>query len=112
MFHANVLDLLKDRERPDTKPFMFRCLRSFIESCALAMALSQLCLPEEERSPPYLEGIHRGLKAMFLPEHENLKLFLGFRGEHTVPPYRCVVAGDESSKSFECRLKASSSHGS
>lgn len=65
------------------------------------MTVLQLLLPEEERSSLHSERIHRRLESMLLPEDQNLKLLSGFVGEHTVPTYRPVVAGHESSEALE-----------
>ena len=65
------------------------------------MAFFELLLPEEKRSPFHMESIHRRLKAVLLPEDQDLKLLLGFVGEHMIPPYRPVVTGHESLKAFK-----------
>ena len=109
VFYALALDFVEQFQRPCTDTFVLRSFGMFVECCALSMAFSQLFLPKEQRPSFNLEGIHRGIKAMLLPEDQNLEFPLGFVGEHTVPPYRSVVAGDEM-KAFECRLETSSSH--
>ena len=82
----------------------------FLERCWFPVLVSELLLPEEERPTAHMESIHGGCKTVLLPEDQNVELPLRFGSEHTVPPYRPVVAGYESSKPFECSVEAPSAH--
>ncbi|MEK7218606.1 MAG: hypothetical protein AAB728_04040 [Patescibacteria group bacterium] len=110
MRHADPFDLIQHRKRPGAESAMRRHSRLFLQGHGLPMSCPKLPLPEEERPPRNPEGIQGRKKAVLLPEHEDLKLLLGF-ARHMLPPYRPVVAGHEA-EALECRLEASSAHGS
>ena len=110
MIHPQSLDLLQDFQGPCTDPAMHGNSRMFLERCWFPVLVSELLLPEEERPTAHMESIHGGCKTVLLPEDQNVELPLRFGSEHTVPPYRPVVAGYESSKPFECSVEAPSAH--
>ena len=109
MRHAESLDFFEHFQWPHADSSALRRSGSLIQSSALAVTFSQLPLPEEERSPADPEGIHRCRESVLLPKDQNLEFLLRFVGEHTVPPYRSVVAGREV-KALKSWSKAPSSH--
>src|SRR3990167_6815910 len=110
MDHPESLDLLQDFQGPCTEPSVDRNPRPLLQRIGFPPPLPELLLPQKECPAGDAECIHGRRKSVLLPEDQNVELPLRFGSEHTVPPYRPVVAGYESSKPFECSVEAPSAH--